>query len=545
MFGIHWRIEKLIAEYLDGTLSGKARERLESHLESCADCRLRVEKERQFRMDLNDAGEWLDASWERTQVVLNELPALNPKAVLPQETSLFDTIKEKYFTGWQWPSLPVMQYLKWGLMAALVLIIVLCGEIVYRSFQWSNNVQVAETLGDGIYKQDKSSGEWYRVGAGTAFAAGDMIRTDAYGKVKIALGGSKGLIWVDNSSQIKVQPDDETAFYLAEGNIYISLDHHQKPFIVDTPAGSVRVYGTQYMISVDTVRRTTVTSIQNTVYFQNNNGQVALTPGHQSSAKVDTAPENPEEVDVAHLAEWKNQFEQLILLNTENRKKLRQDFITHGDLLYDNKDYQEALDRFKMGVLLDPEDYVPYYGIGRSYRAMGNYTEATATFFRALELKPDASAVYFQLSQTLMDLREYTLAERVLEKMIALHPESHTEWVLMGNAALMKGKLDKAESSYRRGLGFMKEECAGCLAQIHGGSAEIARMRGDMITAQQEIEKARAYQPWAPIVYIEEAHLYRSLGKPELEKKSLAGCLKASTEGAFAEEARQRLKELE
>ncbi len=80
MFGRHWHIQRKIEEYLDGTLAGKDRERLESHLERCAGCRVRLEKERQFRQELTDAGEWLDESWERSQALINELPRLNVNA---------------------------------------------------------------------------------------------------------------------------------------------------------------------------------------------------------------------------------------------------------------------------------------------------------------------------------------------------------------------------------------------------------------------------------------------------------------------------------
>ncbi len=38
-----------------------------------------------------------------------------------------------------------------------------------------------------------------------------------------------------------------------------------------------------------------------------------------------------------------------------------------------------------------------------------------------------------------------------------------------GNVTLMRGKLEKAESSYRRGLGFMKEECPAVWPRFMGG----------------------------------------------------------------------------
>lgn len=543
MFGIHWRIQRKIEEYLDGTLAGKDRERLESHLERCAGCRVRLEKERQFRQELTDAGEWLDESWERSQALINELPRLNVNAESIKKVGKSISLAG-YLERLRIPVRPSLQPIKWAVVFALFLVIFWGGERIYQSFQGSQ-IQVAQTLGDGIWKEGSgSTGLWVRMQSGDSFAAGDKLRTDEYGKAKVSLGQS-GTVWVDHSSRMRIQPDSTTALYLEQGSIYIALSHHPKPFEVQTPAGVIRVYGTQFTIAVDSAQKTTVASVENTVYFANEKGQVALVPGYQSEAVPGQSPENPIKADIDQLDEWKAQFEQLVLLSMQDRKRLREDFINHGDLLYDNKNYPEALERFKMGVLLDPEDYVPYYGIGRSYQAMGNYSAATATFFRAVEIKPDASAVYYQLSQTLMDLKEYTLAERVLEKLISLHPKSHTEWVLMGNVTLMRGKLEKAESSYRRGLGFMKEECPGCLAQIHGGLSSIARIRGDLVTAQMEIEKARKYQPWTPFVFMQEAHLYKALGKPELEKKSLNNSLKLTANGAFAEEARQRLKELE
>lgn len=51
--------------------------------------------------------------------------------------------------------------------------------------------------------------------------------------------------------------------------------------------------------------------------------------------------------------------------------------------------YEEATDSFRMAIELDPGSAESWFGMGLSYKALGNYTMAVDCFDEALRLNPD------------------------------------------------------------------------------------------------------------------------------------------------------------
>jgi len=70
-------------------------------------------------------------------------------------------------------------------------------------------------------------------------------------------------------------------------------------------------------------------------------------------------------------------------------------------------------------------------------------------------------------------------AETYLNRMITQIPDNHAGWVLLGDIYLVHGELEKAQNAYQAGLAKGAESCPQCGPEVHGGMAEIARLKKD------------------------------------------------------------------
>jgi len=93
----------------------------------------------------------------------------------------------------------------------------------------------------------------------------------------------------------------------------------------------------------------------------------------------------------------------------------------------DSRLVQEASERFKKAIQLDPGYSAPYFGQGRVYRLMGNKEGAVACFAKAVELEPDFHQAIFSLGMAYMDKGERAKALKCFlelkEKYFPLYPE--------------------------------------------------------------------------------------------------------------------------
>lgn len=532
---IHWRRKKFAVLYLAGGLLAGERRAFELHLAKCKKCRELLANEEKFNKEVFSAKSVLDASWNRTQARLKELPHHAGGRV---KVSARRTIRILLFPSLDW-RLPVGFA---GLVAVLV-ILILAGN--YFSLASLTPYNVSKTLGEGLWVQNPGETGWQRSKMDEELKSGERIRADEYGRGLIKLGKA-GQVWLDHGTEITLGGNETTAFEITQGEVYVALNHYHRLFQVQTPDGLVQVYGTEFQINVDTTAmRTRVTCFQNTVYFDSPKGRVVLPAGYQSVGSPGNSPSTASLANLSQLVYWKTQFDQLTRLPDDERKQLHKSFVEQGDLLFDNKKYTEALDHYQEAVFLDPNDYVPYYGIGRAYRELGQYGLATVTYLRVINLKPDEYAVIYQYSLCLMELKQYQAAEETLLRAIYKRPTSYTEWVFIGNAYVLDHQTDKAEKAFREAIKLGAEKFPEWDSQIHGGLAEVARQRGDFKTALYEIAKALQSDGIPSLVYAEAAWIYRDKGNIDDEKSAWQNYLKLDPHGSFAEEAKYRLSQLD
>ncbi len=543
-FFIHLHSKKLIMLYLMGALPVDQRWSFEKHLSQCYKCRRQIQQEDLFNKKVFSACAPLGSAMNRTRSRLEELPNYYASEAIVRPKKIKRTPN---WQVWNWQIPPSI-----AVSLVVVVILLLLGEYFSIGHFIPNLVgttqfsgEVAKSLGEGLWLQNHTSPNWHKLSVKTQVNPGDNIRTDEYGRGLINLGKYCEL-WLNQSTQIRVMSNVDAAFEITSGEVYIALNQPHGPFQVKTPSGMVRVYGTQFQIAVDkATQKTKVSCFQHAVYFENPLGKVEILAGYESENSPQTKPSDPVMFDFTQRVYWKTQFDQLSLLSDEERKQLHQSFLKQGDMFFDVKAYDKALKLYQMAVILDPNDFIPYYGIGRVYRDQGQYTMATAIYVRMMDKNPNEYALNYQLAECLIELKQYRDAEFTLLHTIKKLSTNQSEWVLLGDCYVLQHSPDKAEQAFQNAANWGAEISKENYSQIHGGWAEIAHQRGDNETAIMEITKALQAQSIPSQVYAEAAWIYRDTKNLKGEKSAWENYLKLTPHGAFAEEARSRIKQMD
>src|SRR2546427_11382893 len=85
---------------------------------------------------------------------------------------------------------------------------------------------------------------------------------------------------------------------------------------------------------------------------------------------------------------------------------------------------EEAIDRFRTAVRLNPEDASVYYSLGRALLAQGQPRDAVAPLREALRLSPDDARAHNVLAVALAEMRDFHTAFLELENAVKLEPHN-------------------------------------------------------------------------------------------------------------------------
>ena len=78
-----------------------------------------------------------------------------------------------------------------------------------------------------------------------------------------------------------------------------------------------------------------------------------------------------------------------------------------GVLLYDRKDYADAILKYRKAVELDPKNVDAYYNWGKALGALGEQENAIVKYHKAAELNPKYAPPYVGWGNALVSLRKY------------------------------------------------------------------------------------------------------------------------------------------
>jgi serine/threonine protein kinase/cytochrome c-type biogenesis protein CcmH/NrfG len=132
---------------------------------------------------------------------------------------------------------------------------------------------------------------------------------------------------------------------------------------------------------------------------------------------------------------------------------------------FNNKNYVEAINQFKLAQARNQSSYDVLYNLGRAYRQYGqsmkekddklfteNLTLATEQFEKATKLKPDALDACFQLGMCYHDLGLYPQSTMAFQKALQLAPRDPAIYYQLGLVAMAQGYEREAEAYFKEGL---------------------------------------------------------------------------------------------
>ncbi|MBD0254522.1 MAG: tetratricopeptide repeat protein [Cytophagales bacterium] len=123
-----------------------------------------------------------------------------------------------------------------------------------------------------------------------------------------------------------------------------------------------------------------------------------------------------------------------------------------GNTLYDLGKYDEAIAKYKQAVELNPNDANAYNNWGNAFFKLRKYEEATAKYKRAIDLDPNHAKGYNNWAVVLLRLGNFKEATAKCKRAIELDPDyanAHYNW---GNALFNLSRFEEATAKYKRAI---------------------------------------------------------------------------------------------
>lgn len=156
-----------------------------------------------------------------------------------------------------------------------------------------------------------------------------------------------------------------------------------------------------------------------------------------------------------------------------------QDF-QEGLILYDQGDYQPAIEIFSMIINASPKDFLAYEARGNCYVALKEYNQALDDFAKAIELAPNYPYAYYNRGRVYIVLDDYDKALSDMQQSLILNPIDFA-YQANGNIGLIyhqQAEYDKALEAFAAAISF------------DDSKADTYYLRGETYTAMSNYEAA-------------------------------------------------------
>jgi tetratricopeptide (TPR) repeat protein len=171
-----------------------------------------------------------------------------------------------------------------------------------------------------------------------------------------------------------------------------------------------------------------------------------------------------------------------------------------GKLLWGEERADEAIDIFKLGLVVDPEAKGIYNSLGGVYICLGRHDDAIASHQRYLQLAPTESNAFDSLGLSYQWAGRYNEAIEQYNRALALDPECEVARIHLANLHFQQGRcrqairecqryIEVAPSDVERGRGYAS------IAQIHLQKGDLDAARK---AALQMIKYDRAQMRYYP-----------------------------------------------
>jgi tetratricopeptide (TPR) repeat protein len=126
-----------------------------------------------------------------------------------------------------------------------------------------------------------------------------------------------------------------------------------------------------------------------------------------------------------------------------------EEYLHEGDNYAKEKEYDKAVDSFRLAIKLDSNLVAAYYGLGTAYANMGRMPDALEPMRTAVRLAPDNAKAHLALGRILAQLRRFDEGLGEMNEAKRLNPNNADTYNELGNLLLDGfGKFDDALAAY-------------------------------------------------------------------------------------------------
>lgn len=459
---IHWTIRRWLHRSLMGELTPSQQYILDTHLEKCESCRKIALAEDQLTQNLEQMKNEIRVSPKLQEAIharLKDLPApgTNPSTV-DIEAELLPLTKPVTFPT----------ELRWATALTLMVVINLAVFMWYGVDRQAFQARIT-SRGKGLMVYRMGEAGWRPIKSNETLETGDRVRTDFMTSATLKLSESSR-IWLAPGTEITCRPDTRANVRIAYGDIYVAVKHLKDAFRVATSTGMVQVMGTEFRILARDTAAVQVTCTESTVLFQNSKGNIMVPAGFRIMARANTAPSQLKAVDAAEVDILRESILSSDDLSNKSRLELRSRIVDKGrQYCFDDKDYEKALDFFRIATWLSPDYAYSYYGMGVAYLNLKQYGQATAVLQQAINLEGKTPQYWVTLSELRYSLGDYPGAEESARYAIQLDPKNHCAWAILGQAYLKMDKLSESRQAFQEAQSL--KPCSQCAPKVKEGMA--------------------------------------------------------------------------
>jgi len=171
--------------------------------------------------------------------------------------------------------------------------------------------------------------------------------------------------------------------------------------------------------------------------------------------------------------------------------------VTLGTLYGDHRNYEDAVEPFRLAAGLDPDSYEMQYNLGLTYFRLKRYADARGPLEQAVALRPDLFEVNAPLGAALYALGNDDAAYPVLDHAHRLNPQNADVSRLLCQTALnlASRSVKKRETTQARQYLLRAAECRPGDPETYRRLADLDDSTGDHAEAQREREQADRLSP--------------------------------------------------
>ena len=174
-------------------------------------------------------------------------------------------------------------------------------------------------------------------------------------------------------------------------------------------------------------------------------------------------------------------------------KKNKKDFQLqniYATILYNLKEFNQAIEIYKLALNLNPNFYQAQYNLAKLYCDLKNYEKANIELQKCLNLEPNSIEVLLLLGNLNLKFKKYQLAEKNYLSILDKNPKDFRGYYSLGNLFKKKQQFEEAIKHYNKAIYINSKDFAS-----YNNLANIYQEQGQYRLAINNYKKAIEINP--------------------------------------------------